>query len=122
MELIVLIAALTIPAGAHALSINAPLPDTTGDVHELPLYSNYRAVLLVGRELMPSDEVLYTMLVDGVEYFVEIDNPNLIPFLDGLREGAYEMTVMAYLSQEAGHLLDPYIEVDVIHVARIIFE
>lgn len=118
----ILIAALMAPISAQALSINVAPPERAGDVHELPLYSNYRAVLMVGPELMPSDAVPYTVLIDGIEYFIEIDNPNLLPLLWGLREGAYEITVLAYLSRETGHLSDSYVEVDAIHVVRIIFE
>jgi hypothetical protein len=87
-----------------------------------PVYVPYRAILVVGPEYTPMPSVPYTLLINGVEYIIDIDNPNVLPFIWGLREGAYELTALAYLAVESGHFPDILVEFDVAHVMQLIIE
>ena len=107
-----------------ALSINAPFPKDTGDLHiavDTP-YKVYDAVLMVGPEYLPPGAVPYTLLIDETKYLITVDNPNVLPLLWGLREGEYSVLIIGYLSKESGHFPNPMAEFDVVHVEAFIFE
>ena len=110
----VLAISLSIPTAAMGLSLSV-----------LPVEAPYvpiRGVLVVGPEFMPMEQVPYTLLVDGMEYLIDVDNPNILPLIWGLKEGAYAVTALAYLVTEMGHYPDLSIECDVAHVSAFIFE
>lgn len=110
----ILVVSLSIPTAASGLSLS----ETSIE----PPYTYYRGILVVGPEYMPMEMIPYTLLIGGVEYFIDVDNPNVLPLIWGLREGIYEVTAVAYLATEVGYFPDVTIECDVAHVIKFIFE